>query len=600
MAWVEAMAPILGKDRPAALAGCAVEWAERLNRGWETSFGLPSFAAALASLTGWQRWRTACLFGAVSALALPPVGFVPALFISFPALVWLVDGTATRRAAFAAGWWFGFGYFVAGLHWIASAYLTEAGGFTWQILASTICLPAYQALYPAFAIAFARWMRPGCPRVAGLALAWAVLETIRGFGDFSFPWNPIGSAWTDIPAMMQPAAVVGVHGLGGLTVAVAAAPALLAAGGRAAVAVALGAPLALALVWGAGALRLERAAGDAHPEVVMGIVQPNIPPLEKAGGALADARRHLARHLRMTEAAARSGATHVVWPETAIDGFFVEAPDTNERVAQAAPKDGLVIAGTVRLTPVGEQPVGIWNSLVAIDRQARSTELYDKARLVPFREYWPLRSMLIFFGVFEDVIEFDRGAGPRTLRMPGLPPFSPSICYEIVYSGRIVAPGARPEWILNVTNDGWFGDTAGPYQHFAAARMRAVEEGLPVVRAANTGISGVIDPYGRVIERLGIGRDGPLLAALPAAPPAPPPFALLGPMPVLVAMMLAAAVLAALKRTQPAPDHQVNRAESVLHPSVILRTLTKVEPNVPKMTPSSRVGPGSPVLKRRE
>ena len=281
---------------------------------------------------------------------------------------------------------------------------------------------------------------------------------------------------------------------------------------------------------------------------MIGIVQPNIPPLEKAGGAYADARRHFDKHLRMTEAAVRAGATHVVWPESAIGHIFMEASGTNEAVARAVRKDGLVIAGAVRLSTIVEgRPSRVWNSLVVIDEKAHRIAFYDKARLVPFREYWPLTSVFSFFGMFDDISEFDHGPGPRTLRVPGLPPFSPSICYEIVYSGGVVAPGRRSEWILNLTNDGWFGDSAGPYQHFAAARMRAVEEGLPVVRAANTGISGVVDPYGRVVKHLGIGQEGPLVSTLPA-PTAPTPFALLGPMPVLTAMALAAAILAALAR----------------------------------------------------
>ena len=192
-----------------------------------------------------------------------------------------------------------------------------------------------------------------------------------------------------------------------------------------------------------------------------------------------------------------------------------------------------------------------WNSLIAIDGKARSVAAYDKARLVPFGEYVPLRSVLAFTQVTGGRFDFSRGPGPTTLSVEGLPPFSPLICYEIVFPGRVVGPGERPRWLLNVTNDGWFGDSAGPYQHFAAARMRAVEEGLPVVRAANSGISAVIDPYGRVIRRLGLGRAGVVEAGLPVALPEPTVFARFGHLPLSVFLALAAAVLAAGWRCKP-------------------------------------------------
>ena len=507
---------------------------ERLSR-------LARLAVALAGLNGWRRWPVAWTFGLGSALALPPVGLFPALFVALPALVWQIDGTATKRAAFAVGWWFGLGHFMAGTYWISNALLVEADRFAWLVPPTLIGVAAYLAIYPALASAFARWMRPGWPRIAALAVGWTGLEMLRGVAFTGFPWNPIGSIWTDIPAMLQPAAAIGVHGLGLLTVALAAALALLASGGPRAVAIAV--PFALASIWGAGALRLPQAETAAHPGVRIGIVQPNIPQHEKVRARFR--AQHFAKHLGMTEASAGTGITHFIWPETAIGFPPFRTPGAAEAVARAAPEDGLVIAGALRASPPGERPVRIWNSLVAIDDAGRRVAVYDKARLVPFGEYVPLRSILAFTQVTGGRRDFSRGPGPRTLSVPGLPPFSPLICYEIIFSGRVVGPGGRPQWLLNVTNDGWFGDSAGPYQHFAAARMRAIEEGLPVVRAANSGISAVIDPYGRVVERLELGRGGVLESALPAPLSKPTPFARYGYLPLLAFVALAAAGLAA-------------------------------------------------------
>ena len=507
---------------------------------------LARLAAAAASLTGWRRWLAAWLFGLASVLAFPPVGWVPALFVALPALVWQIDGTATRRAAFAVGWWFGLGHFMAGTYWISNSLLVEADRFAWLIPPTLVGVSAYLAVYPALACACARWAAPGWPRVAALAVAWTGFEMLRGVALTGFPWNPVGSVWTGIPAMMQPAAAVGVYGLGLATVALAAAPALLAAGRRSAVAAAIGVPLALVLVWGGGAIRLERAEPAIHPGVRIGIVQPAIPQHEKVRAALR--ARHFARHLAMTRTAADGGATHFVWPETAIGFALARMPGAAEAIARVVPEGGSVIAGSLRVTPRGERPRRVWNSLVAIDGAARRIAVYDKARLVPFGEYVPLRSILAFTQMTGGRLDFSRGPGRRTLAVPGLPPFSPLICYEIIFPGRVVDPDRRPGWMLNVTNDGWFGDSAGPYQHLAAAQMRAVEEGLPVLRAANSGISAVIDPYGRAIERLALGRRGVLEAALPMALEEPTAFARFGHAPVLAVIALAAAGLAARRR----------------------------------------------------
>lgn len=503
---------------------------------------LSRLAAALAALSGWRCWLSAWLAGLFSALALPPVGFVPALFVAFPVLAWQIDGARRTREAFVLGWLFGFGHFMAGIWWVHKAFPVEAGGVAWMVPVATVGLPAALALYPAAACALVRSVRPGWPRIAALAIAWTAFEMLRGVGHVAFPWNPVGSVWSGVPAMMQPAAAVGVHGLTLLTVALAAAPALIAAGGRRAVAAAVVAPLALALVWWAGAQRLAGAEAAVHPGVRIGVVQADIPHNEKTMSAAME--RHLVKHLDMTARAAAAGATHILWPETSLTDMRSNVP----RVARAVPEGGLVIVGATRATAREVRPFRIWNSLVAIDGEARRLATYDKARLVPFAEYVPLRPYLSFAQAMGAGMDFSRGSGVRTLRLPGLPPFSPLICYEIVFSGQVVdrrPDGRRAEWIANITNDGWFDGTPGPHQHFAAARMRAVEEGVPVVRAANTGISATIDPWGRPVERLGPGRNGTFVAALPAALPRGTIFARFGYAPLLAFMAFAAAVLAA-------------------------------------------------------
>ena len=221
--------------------------------------------------------------------------------------------------------------------------------------------------------------------------------------------------------------------------------------------------------------------------------------------------------------------------------LLARAPDLRRALARIVPPGGLVIAGALRATPASAQPFRVWNSLQAIDDAGRIVASYDKSRLVPFGEYVPLRSILGMAKLTVGDTDFSAGPGPRTLRLAGLPPVSPLICYEAIFPGKVADPGDRPGWLLNVTNDAWFGASSGPYQHFASARIRAIEEGVPLVRAANSGVSGVVDAYGRITARLGLGVEGVLDSALPRALPEPTPFAAWGHLPVAILLALTTA-----------------------------------------------------------
>ncbi len=204
----------------------------------------------------------------------------------------------------------------------------------------------------------------------------------------------------------------------------------------------------------------------------------------------------------------------------------------------------MLITGALRTSAEPASAPRVWNSVHAIDDEGRIAATYDKAHLVPFGEYVPLRRRLPLEKITPGALDFSAGPGPRTLRLPGLPPVSPLICYEAIFPHEVVDPGDRPAWLLNVTNDAWFGLSTGPYQHFASARMRTVEQGLPLVRVANTGISGVVDAYGRVTERLGLARTGVIDAALPVALDRPPPYARYSGLTLLVVLAVGAGFVA--------------------------------------------------------
>jgi apolipoprotein N-acyltransferase len=484
-------------------------------------------ADRLATLGGWRAHAVSFLLGAGAALALPPVHAIPVLAVSFSGLIWQIDGAARGRTAFARGWWFAFGFFVAGLYWIAHALLTDPARYGWMIPFAVGGLAAYLALFPGLAALVAhRFAPPGWGRILVFAAAWTAGEGLRGTLLTGFPWNPIGTVWTVSTPMLQIAAITGVYGLGLITVAAAAAPATLAATGRRRWAPPVCAAALLAAVYVGGAARLAGASTAVVPGVVLRLVQPNIAQPHKWRKDLREAQ--FAKLLRMSKTAAPTPPTHVIWSETAAPFVVADDEPARRRMAEVVPAGGYLLTGGLRTGRSAAGRFQVWNSLYAIDREGRVAATYDKFHLVPFGEYVPFRSVIGFAKLTAGDTDFSAGPGPRSLTLDGLPPVGPLICYEAIFPGRVVAGGDRPGWLLNVTNDAWFGISSGPYQHFASARMRAVEEGLPLVRVANTGISGVIDAHGRVTARLGLGRDGILDVALPVATATPTPFARFG------------------------------------------------------------------------
>ena len=477
----------------------------------------------LAAARGWRAHGLSFLLGALAAAALPPVHAIPVLAISFSALMWQLDGAGRTRTAFARGWWFGFGFFVAGLYWIAHALLTDPARYGWMIPFAVGGLAAVLAVIHGLATVVAhRFARPGIGRILVFAAAWTAAEGLRGALFTGFPWNPIGNVWTISPAMLQLASVTGVYGLGAITIAAAASPAALAGTGRRRWAPVTAASALLIIVYAGGAMRLAGAPTTVVDGVLLRLVQPNIAQHHKWRPELRAAQ--FTKHLRLSATPSSRPPTHVIWAETAAP--FVVADDANSRrrMAEVVPDGGFLLTGALRTSRSAEGRFQVWNSLLAVDGDARVRAAYDKFHLVPFGEYMPFRSVLGFAKLTAGTTDFSAGPGPRSLRLAGLPPVGPLICYEAIFPGRVVRRDDRPGWLLNITNDAWFGISSGPHQHFASARMRAVEEGLPLVRVANTGISGVIDAYGRVTARLGLGREGVLDAALPVAAN-PTPFA---------------------------------------------------------------------------
>ncbi|MEM7041926.1 MAG: apolipoprotein N-acyltransferase [Pseudomonadota bacterium] len=462
------------------------------------------------------------LSGAFAALALPPLHVLPGL-VGFALWLLLLADARHRREFFMLGWWFGLGHFVVGLYWIAIAFFTDAEKFGALALPAVLLLCAVMAVFPAIAALIFGLLRPRHPfaQALALALAWIAGEWLRAQFLWGFPWNQIGNVWIAILPISQVAAFVGIYGLSLIAVLVGALCLTLMVGeGRArwlgpGVAILLLGVLAIG-----GGLRLAGGEAADHPDIRLRLVQANIAQHHKWDPELRaeSFRRHLDLSV-MPPADGTAPPTHIIWPETASAYVLDEDPVAREIVADVTPVGGQVITGFNRFD-LENEPKRAWNSLGALNDRGEIEAIYDKHRLVPFGEFLPWREVLSRIGlkkITAGTIDFQPGDGPVTLEVGDLPPFSPLICYEAIFTADVALDGQRPAWLLNITNDAWFGRSSGPYQHLAMARMRAIEEGLPLVRNANTGISVVVDAHGRVRDRLDLGETGVLDAPLPMA-----------------------------------------------------------------------------------
>ena len=509
--------------------------------------GKPSIVALaerVSQLAGWRRRAAAMVAGAASVLALAPFFCWPVLWVTLPILIWLLDGAAVphqdrirwfRRPLVAAaetGWWFGFGYFLVGLFWIGEAFLVEAEVFAVLMPLAVLVMPAGLALFYAAATAAASlFWRAGIWRVLALALAISATEWLRGHILSGFPWNVLGYALTYPVSLMQSAAVFGIYGLTFIAVLIFGLPAVIwtEAGGRlrrsAAIAVAI-VPLLVAFT--AGHIRLARAEASTVPGVNLRIVQPSV--LQRDKWRPEHQLRIFNEHLDLSRRDASgklddlAGVTHLIWPEAAMPFLPLDTPEALKAIGDLLPENTVLITGALRAErapPDAPRPRMFFNSLLVLGAGGRLINLYDKIQLVPFGEFLPLRTVLESIGLRQlthFIGGFHGGSSPRPLlAVPGLPPVLPLICYEAIFPSTLVPLSERPGIIVNLTNDGWFGNTTGPRQHLHQSRVRAVEQGVPLVRVANNGISAVFDPYGRSVGRMDLNVRGVLDVALPAA-----------------------------------------------------------------------------------
>ena len=480
----------------------------------------------LAGLSGWRRSAVLVAAGAISTMAFAPFHQFWVLWFSFAVLMVLLDRSVSGRQAFFTGFWFGYGQFIAGLYWITSAFLVDAAAFAWLIPLPLLGLPAVLAVFVALPC-FLSWRLssgPGIVRLLMFAACWTLGELARGYMFTGFPWNLMGYATGVHVAAMQPVAWVGIYTLSFLVVLAAGGIGLLiplTAGQNTrrrtvpALLFSFGIPVLIVI---SGALRLQPAFTPDDAPVVR-VVQANIPQAEKWAAEFVNG--NFLEQVRMSDAPGNSVTGRpdiVIWPETAATFYLSH---DQQRLAQLqalagrlSPR-GVVITGALHAEPVGNRArPDIYNAAYAVTgRTSIPPAIYAKQHLVPFGEYLPFRPVLSLIGlkaIAETRGDFSSGSNPQMLEFDGLPAARVLICYEAIFPEEVALGDTtdRPRWLINLTNDAWFGALTGPYQHFDMARFRAVEQGAPMVRAAGTGISGLIDPYGRIVAYIGLEEKG--------------------------------------------------------------------------------------------
>ncbi len=474
------------------------------------------------------RYLLAAGLGALAAFGLAPYGFwwATAASLFFCAPLYLASETRWRAAWL--GWFFATGFFANGLSWIVEPFLVDAERYAWMAPFALIFMAGGLALF--WAAAFGLSRRDGAkavPQVLLLAVALSLAELARGYVLTGFPWAGLAQIWVDTP-VLQLLSLIGPYGLGALTFAVFLTLGAVPCSERPAknaVAALIGVIACAGLAWGYAATR---------PSVLdtgrtVRLVQPNAPQHQKWDPAFAPL--FFARQIEFTSALPRPDL--IVWPETSVPAWLGSAQPYLSAIAEAA-QGTPVFLGIQR----GDGP-RIYNSLVYLDENGRQAGRYDKHHLVPFGEYVPFGDLLDRFGIHGLAATtgsgFSAGPGPHLMSAGALGSVLPLICYEAIFPQDVAAAPERPDFLLQVTNDAWFGTRSGPYQHLAQARMRAIEQGLPLARSANTGVSAMVDPLGRVTAALPLGQAGYVDAALPAAL-ALTPYARLGDLPVLLVL----------------------------------------------------------------
>jgi len=515
---------------------------------------------------GWKRALILVLAGALAGLSVPPLFLLPVLFVSFPVWIWCLDGAEHRAGwrslfgpAFSIGFMFGLGYFLVAIHWVGAAFFVDGGWFLTLMPLAVLTLAAVLALFWGLASAVAHYFwSDGVWRVVALTFALSLAEFARGHLFTGFPFDLVGYALTANVQMAQLSAVIGIYGLTALAIFLAMLPALIwPTDGRSLtrrLVPFFSLLVILAAQLGYGNYRLQVTPLIPRTDIKLRLIQPAIQQAQKWQS---DSREFvMQRLLTLSETKLTPddpglfGITHLIWPESAMPFYLADQPDDLARIARMLPLGKNLITGAPRKEYGPEAPEQAFNAILMINSEGEVVASYDKTHLVPIGEYLPFRGFFRSLGLTQFVpgaIGWTHGDARRLIDVAGTPPFLPLVCYEAIFSGGLGDVVSGADFILNLTNDGWFDGSIGPAQHFYHTRVRAIEEGRALVRVANTGITALVDPLGRIEASVSQGQVG-LIDVVPQRPLPPTPFARFRHWPFFLVMLATFGMLGWRKR----------------------------------------------------
>lgn len=438
----------------------------------------------------------------------------------FGLFFFLYNSLENKKQVFALSFLFGLGYFVTGLNWIGNALLIEGNDYKWVWPLAVIALPTLLSLFTALfvTINFILFKYKPVLNFFGFCILLSISEYVRGYAFTGFPWNLYGYGVASIPELSQSLSIIGPYGLTFLTIFWGAFLGFVftkSSGLVAKTPITLLVILSISLAFLYGQERLKIADTQYNQDIEVHIIQPNIEQSAKwKNENLVD---NFERHITTLDLPLDNNKKHIViWPETAVPPILLSSAAAHQRIQNMLGDNALLLSGGLVMEPdeISLQ-IKYYNSLLAWTNEIKAFKLYSKSHLVPFGEYIPFQRFIPIQTVTQ-FSGFERGSGAQTITPKGYPSFSPLICYEIIFPNKVVNKHKkRPDYIVTITNDGWYGDSAGPRQHFEQARFRAIEQGIPVLRSANTGISGIIDAYGKVIAKQPLMTRGEVISALP-------------------------------------------------------------------------------------
>lgn len=454
---------------------------------------------------------TAFILGFLSVYALPPFFIVPILFVTFSGLVILLcTPENTAFSCWKIGYFFGFGYFAFGFSWIGNALLIDAQTFGWLYPIALLSCGAFFGLFTAFPAWLTYYFKTPLAKIFALSGLWGISEWFRSFFLTGFPWNLLGSALSFSPASMQSASLWGTYGMSIILILAASAPALCFLSRTTKnLLFAVGLPtIVLAFILAFGFWRLDHYQDLGVSQTRIRIVQPSIPQTLKWNDQAME--QNFARYISLSQSPGLEDIDFVIWGETASPYPLDMDSAHLQQITAAIPANGYLITGVVRYEGDSWYNYKPYNSMFVINKQAQILAHYDKSHLVPFGEYIPLRQYLPAWikPVANTIANFKSGSGPKNIHIGNHPDFGTLICYEIIFPHQIINSDSKPKWLINLTNDGWYGESQGPYQHFAATRLRAVEEGISIFRVANSGISAGITPLGEIMGKIDLNQVG--------------------------------------------------------------------------------------------